>query len=796
MRTRYWLLLLCIAALAGSCGRPPKPKIDTVYRGLSEHLPRLDPAILAGRRIVIDPGHGGHFAGTCGQDGLEESMVNLGVSLYLWGLLREAGADVYLTRSAERDFLTDVDSTVAADLQVRVEMVDSLAPDIVLSIHHNAQAQRNPEKNAVETYYKLGDPASRDLAFAVHRHLMRNLGIEEGQVRPGNYYILRNVRVPAVLGEGSYLTHPGVEGKLKLSSKQRLEAEAYFLGILEYFSRGTPRIEKLAPQDKDSVLTDVPCLAYAVSDVGGLGIDPNGVEMLVNGDPVSATVDRAGQNIRYQLPWDSPNGRYDISVRVRSVLGNSSQVSKTSFLLSLPASYAVFDPDPEAVPPEGGVIRVRARLLDRRGVSIADGTRVGIATRLGDEPPTDAPPNDTPWYETRPDARVRNGFLEFPIHVQKGTGAVHLVLTPQTASDAGRYTHVIRVSPEQTWANHSVIVLDRADRAPVKRAVVGADGVPLANGSDTGLYFVREAWLGERPVQIHAPGYRPISLGTDAPDTLLLEPWFDGRLLGKRFMLNPEGGFGPEYGIGQLGLSGPYVNRRIALYLAEYLESAGAHVLLTRMTEETPSDRDIVTMTNRFRADRYIEIRHRSEPEDTGLVVRTFYFPGSQRGHATATDIEQALATTLKLDSRPPDEIVTFPLQQTGCPAIIIQPPSLGRIDEELRLAESWYQRKQAYGIFQGIVTHYDVNEVGSLEVVIGADSLDGSPPESSNWLVTIDGTWRLLSSPAGTAVFSALPAGEHIVILQRGDRTVGPIDAAIKAGEKRRLVADVLTQH
>ena len=61
---------------------------------------------------------------------------------------------------------------------------------------------------------------------------------------------------------------------------------------------------------------------------------------------------------------------------------------------------------------------------------------------------------------------------------------------------------------------------------------------------------------------------------------------------------------------------------------------------------------------------------------------------------------------------------------------------------------------------------------------------------------MTIDGTWRLLSSPTGTAVFSALPAGEHIVILQRGDRTVGPIDASIKAGEKRRLVADVLTQH
>ena len=97
----YTLVWACLAIGCG--GPPPPPSVDDVYRGLSEDVPRLDPSILADRRIVIDPGHGGFFPGTVGQDSLAEKGVNLGVSLYLWGLLKEAGADAILTRSAERD---------------------------------------------------------------------------------------------------------------------------------------------------------------------------------------------------------------------------------------------------------------------------------------------------------------------------------------------------------------------------------------------------------------------------------------------------------------------------------------------------------------------------------------------------------------------------------------------------------------------------------------------------------------------------------------------------------------------
>ena len=170
------LVLLALTACGGP-SRVETPPVESLYRGLEDPLPRIEPDLLAGFSVLIDPGHGGSFHGTVGPDSLHEAHVNLGVALYLWGLLHDTGARVALTRATDRDFLTAADSTLTSDLQARVDLADSLQPDVFISIHHNAQPQRDPTMNRVETYYKAGDPASLDLGFAIHRHLMRNLGI-------------------------------------------------------------------------------------------------------------------------------------------------------------------------------------------------------------------------------------------------------------------------------------------------------------------------------------------------------------------------------------------------------------------------------------------------------------------------------------------------------------------------------------------------------------------------------------------------------------------------------------------
>jgi len=730
-RTAPWIAAALATALA--CAGPPPSRLDRLYQGLDESLPRIEPTILEGRSVLIDPGHGGFFRGTVGRDSLEETSVNLGVSLYLWGLLREAGADVHLTRAIDRDFLGEADSSLAADLQARVDIADSLTPDVFVSIHHNAQPERDPERNTVETYYKAGDPASLDLAFAVHRHLMRNLGIEAGEVRQGNYYVLRNVDAPAILGESSYLTHPNVEKKLALSDKQRLEAEAYFLGILDYLSRGVPRVQALEPTPPAA--GEPPTARYEISDGGGRGIDPESVTLFVDGravEPfVAPAVERAGATVAYTFAPDVPNGTHVLELSARNLGGNTSAAFADTVLVEHPAAMAAFDPMPAAVPRGGGALRMRVRVLDRRGLPVADGTP--IAALAGRDTTQGA---------------VSGGVFDFPVrHAGSAALSVRVVCGEAT------FTWKAPAEPTQTAARAVVTVIDSRTGMPVRTDAVGAgQGFDAARGI---------AYVTPGRVALAARGFVPGNFdGVSDGDTLRLDPWFGGVLHGRRFVLDPAGG----RAAGPLGLSAAWVNLRVARYLRAFLYDAGADVRLTRETEAERVPEDIARLTNGYRADRYLEIRHPVEPPESALAVKTYHFPGSSAGARLAADLAGAAARRLGAPPRPVASLVTYPLQQTACPAGVIAFPSLGQREEELRLDAPAYLREQAYAVFLGLLAHFACPDSAVLEVRVDHASAAG-------WLVTVDDTWTLVTGDDGRVRFENLPEGPRRVRAVRGTR-------------------------
>ena len=745
-----------LAALAvASCGGGPppvsQPDMSHLYRGLAAPLPRIDATTLKGFFIVIDPGHGGTFRGTMGPDSLEEAHVNLGVSLYLWGLLREAGADVRLTRSIDRDFLSDGDSTLVFDLQSRVDLVDSLLPDVFISIHHNAQPQRDPTMNRVETYYTAGDPASLDLAFAIHRHLMRNLGIDVGEVRQGNYFVLRNVTVPAVLGESSYLTHPGVEDKLRLSSTQQLEAEAYFLGILDYCRRGIPRVTAIEPTD--TLQTSVPDVSCRLEDRGGLGIDPDGVSMTVNGTPVAAVLSSDGRRAVYRMPWDAPNGSYEVQVTARNLGGNTSTIGKRQFTIAHPPAMVAIDPSP-ARAPRGGSVRVRARVLDARGLPVADGTPVRL---------------------TRPTAgaaatRVQDGAVEFSLEVP-AVRAKTLAIELECAGVRFAREIPVEAGAGRRW--RSVAVRNAASGAPILSGTVAFGDSVAVTGSPSGMYGFLDAGTRAR---VLAPGFRP-AIVTGA-DSVSLTPWFGGVLHGKRFVIDPEGGTPRAAGAGQMGLSASHVNLRVATYLAGYLREAGADVRVTRTSEEVRLPEDVVRLTSRFRADRYLEIRHSAMPGDSVAAVRTYYFPGSANGRKFARTLGETIAQRLGTTLVGPASLVTYPLQQTACPAIVVTFPSISVIVEETRLDRASYLREQAYAVFVGLLHHFDVTDTATLTVTV-------HEAPAVEWLVTLDETWTLVTGDDGRVVFDCVAAGPHTVALRRGARVLAE-SVTVSAGDNR----------
>lgn len=182
---------------------------------------------LAGKTIVIDPGHGGSQPGARGVTGLLEKGVTLQVSQALYDLLKEAGALPVMTR--EQDLYICLDS--------RVQLAEIKGADIFVSIHANAS--NNPQVSGTETYYfrhKARGIESGYLASLVQDQLVRELGRRDRGVKHGNFLVIRETSMPAILVELAFLTNPEEESLLRDPDFLEKGAQAIFRGILQYFS--------------------------------------------------------------------------------------------------------------------------------------------------------------------------------------------------------------------------------------------------------------------------------------------------------------------------------------------------------------------------------------------------------------------------------------------------------------------------------------------------------------------------------------------------------------------------------
>ncbi len=184
------------------------------------------PPALAGRTIVIDPGHGGHDPGAVGRNlNLTEKFVNLDTSLRLVPLLEKAGANVVMTRR------TDVFITLGQ----RVNIAHNNSADIFISIHANGHNNRSI--GGTETYYNTSfrSQDSYRLANALQQELVSELKLRNIGTKTGSFYVIRNTQMPSALVELAFLSNAGEEGLLNQASFRQRGAEAIYRGILRYF---------------------------------------------------------------------------------------------------------------------------------------------------------------------------------------------------------------------------------------------------------------------------------------------------------------------------------------------------------------------------------------------------------------------------------------------------------------------------------------------------------------------------------------------------------------------------------
>jgi N-acetylmuramoyl-L-alanine amidase len=170
--------------------------------------------------IALDAGHGGAHLGAVGSTGYMEKDANLRYTLILADLLREAGAQVILTR--------DADSTMS--LRRRADIAADANAHMLVWLHNNSTGiTRHPEDvKGTSTYYTR----AQGLAFAksVYPEL-KNLGLTPVGLVHRSYYITRQTKYVVFLVEGAFMSNPDDEIFLMDEQNLRRLAQAVFNGI-------------------------------------------------------------------------------------------------------------------------------------------------------------------------------------------------------------------------------------------------------------------------------------------------------------------------------------------------------------------------------------------------------------------------------------------------------------------------------------------------------------------------------------------------------------------------------------
>jgi N-acetylmuramoyl-L-alanine amidase len=216
------------------------------------------------RRVVLDPGHGGHDPGASGPSGLREKDVTLDIAHRAAPLIaRELGISTLLTR--------DGDDYVALD--ERTARANAFQADLFVSIHCNASddgagrgvmtfvladardpsssrvAARENDASAAAASELAGALAQNDGGFSsgrsnhfaelLQRSAIASLSPSYGDIpnsgiKRAGFYVLAGARMPAVLFETSFISNPAGETRFNSGDFRQKIADAIVNAIRAY----------------------------------------------------------------------------------------------------------------------------------------------------------------------------------------------------------------------------------------------------------------------------------------------------------------------------------------------------------------------------------------------------------------------------------------------------------------------------------------------------------------------------------------------------------------------------------
>jgi N-acetylmuramoyl-L-alanine amidase len=214
---RLWIFiffLIPLSAVPQTMGYKP---LRTYKVSLPQHAKPL---------IILDPGHGGDDEGAKVRYFMEKRLA-LMTALLVRKSLEEMGYRVMMTRSKD----------VFIPLHRRVSIANKTKAVLFASIHYNSSS--SAEAHGIEVFYHGGSDAkrmqqSRKLAGSVLTELLSQTEAHSRGVKSGNFHVIRETSMPAILIEGGFMTNN--DERTHLRDKRYLEkvAKGIAQGIDKY----------------------------------------------------------------------------------------------------------------------------------------------------------------------------------------------------------------------------------------------------------------------------------------------------------------------------------------------------------------------------------------------------------------------------------------------------------------------------------------------------------------------------------------------------------------------------------
>lgn len=181
--------------------------------------------------IMIDPGHGGHDIGTqsISKPRYQEKSLNLVTAKFVRDYLQQLGYQVQMTREEDK-FIS---------LEKRAKMANEKNPDLFVSIHYNSAP--SAEAQGIEVFFYQGKKEravkSKKLAQAVLKNVLTATKAKSRGVKQGNFLVIRETDMPAILVEGGFVTNQAELENLKDPIYLKRLAWGIVRGIEEYLTK-------------------------------------------------------------------------------------------------------------------------------------------------------------------------------------------------------------------------------------------------------------------------------------------------------------------------------------------------------------------------------------------------------------------------------------------------------------------------------------------------------------------------------------------------------------------------------